>query len=186
MYLTPADLVWHKEGGSTYSAGYKVDSLFKSHGISPMTTLNKPMKGGAAEALEQSGGEKFSDLFRFMGIPAGLSNLVSAGVEQDQAAAELVDVQREEGGLIKDSLFEKLISLAGPEPNIQNGGTRSVVSSSDNDEELTGGASVKKSPRKSVTNQSGKRRRTRRVKKAKVDKPIGSDKKKVKTTRRKR
>ena len=46
MSFTPKDLVWYNEGDNIQSGGYSVDSLFKTLGISPITTENVNMTGG--------------------------------------------------------------------------------------------------------------------------------------------
>lgn len=115
--FTPNELVWYEEGGEIHSAGYKVESLFKSLGIAPMTTLNKPVMDGGCGSCGGDA-ESFSDLFRFMGVPAGLSTVIGRDVSTirgDMAGGGGDnEVRRVEGGLVSASLYDKLVQLAGP------------------------------------------------------------------------
>jgi hypothetical protein len=117
--FTPNELVWYEKGGEIHSSGYKVESLFKTLGIAPMTTLNQPvMNGGCGSCGGDS--ESFSDLFRFMGVPAGLSTVIGRDVSATHG--EMVgggsgsnEIRRVEGGLVPSSLYDKLVQLAGPD-----------------------------------------------------------------------
>lgn len=60
-----------------------------------------------------------SDIFKNIGIPAGLTNSTTT---LDKNIFDLykgvdVDYYRSEGGLVPESLFDKLLKLAGPEQN---------------------------------------------------------------------
>lgn len=119
--FTPNELVWYEKDGEIHSSGYKVESLFKTLGVAPMQTLNEPMNGGRGLNVN-TGEEQVSDLFRFMGVPAGLSAIVSDSVNTDyneMTGGSLNDIEndihRVEKGLISNSLFDKLTELAGPD-----------------------------------------------------------------------
>ena len=157
--FTPNELVWYEEGGQIHSAGYKVESLFKTLGIAPMTTMNAPvMSGGNGNAGETNGDDgNVSDLFRFMGVPAGLSSVIGADVTKTHevmtgGGGDSADVRRTEGGLIPSSLFDKLVKLASPE--------------ADGKDEPTNVKSRKRTTRKrggkKTSGQSGKKRKTRK------------------------
>ena len=156
--FTPNELVWYEEGGQIHSAGYKVESLFKTLGIAPMTTMNAPvMSGGnanAGEVGEDAG--SVSDLFRFMGVPAGLSSVIGSDVsgthEMMTGGGDSADVRRTEGGLVPSSLFDKLVKLAAPEDDGKDVGTN--VKSRKRNTRKRGG--------KKTTGQSGKKRKTRK------------------------
>ena len=111
MSFTPNELVWYEKDGVIHSAGYKVESLFKTLGIAPISTMNKPMNGGGS-----NGDTQFSDLFRFMGVPAGLSTVLSEEVtaNSDSESSFKPEYQRIEGGLMSNSLYDKLMELASP------------------------------------------------------------------------
>lgn len=118
MSLTPKDLVWYNEGGDgdIKSGGYSVDSLFKTLGVSPMTTDNGSgslMTGGGS-----GNGGKVSDMFRNTAIPAGLT-LMSGGAGFGSNKGDnhemTNDIQHAGGGLIPESLFDKLTKLASPD-----------------------------------------------------------------------
>ena len=157
--FTPNELVWYEEGGQIHSAGYKVESLFKTLGIAPMTTMNAPvMSGGNGNAGDTNGDDgNVSDLFRFMGVPAGLSSVIGADVTKTHEVMtgggdDSGDVRRTEGGLIPSSLFDKLVKLASPE--------------SDGKDEATNVKSRKRTTRKrggkKTSGQTGKKRKTRK------------------------
>lgn len=116
--FTPNELVWYEQDGQIHSAGYKVESLFKTLGIAPMTTVNEQGSG-------MTGGGNVSDLFRFMGVPAGLSTVIGDDVstinhEMNGGGSRSSgdrdnDIRRVEGGLVPSSLYDKLVQLAGPD-----------------------------------------------------------------------
>jgi hypothetical protein len=158
--FTPNELVWYEEGGQIHSAGYKVESLFKTLGIAPMTTMNAPVMSGGnanASASDVNGDDgNVSDIFRFMGVPAGLSSVIGSDVSGTHEAmtggGSDADVRRTEGGLVPSSLFDKLVKLAGTEDDEQNGGTN--VKSRKRNTRKRGG--------KKTNGQSGKKRKTRK------------------------
>jgi len=102
MSFSPNELVWYKQEGQTHSAGYSIDSMLARSNMKPLTTLNQPIQNGGSSSTGQ-----FSDLFRFMGVPAGLSTMLGEDIHN-------TNVSVEEGGLVTDSLFDKLLSLASP------------------------------------------------------------------------
>lgn len=115
MSLTPKDLVWYNEGcdGGIKSGGYSVDSLLKTIGVSPMTTDNGSgslMTGGG-----RGNGGKVSDMFRHTAIPAGLTLMSGGGFGSNDSNDRRNDIQHAGGGLIPESLFDKLTKLASPD-----------------------------------------------------------------------
>jgi hypothetical protein len=156
--FTPNELVWYEEGGQIHSAGYKVESLFKTLGIAPMTTLNAPvMSGGNANAGDSNGDDgNVSDLFRFMGVPAGLSSVIGADVngahEMMKGGGSDANIRRTESGIVPSSLFDKLVKLASPEPDSKDPDTN--VKSRKRTTRKRGG--------KKAHGQSGKKRKTRK------------------------
>lgn len=105
MSFSPNELVWYNQDGQTHSAGYSIDSMLAKTNMKPLTTLNEPIHGGGSTSTGQ-----FSDLFRYMGVPAGLSTILGNDIQN-------TNVSLEEGGVVTDSLFDKLMSLAGPSEN---------------------------------------------------------------------
>lgn len=157
--FTPNELVWYEEGGQIHSAGYKVESLFKTLGIAPMTTMNVPVMSGGTASVGQAGEDagSVSDLFRFMGVPAGLSSVIGSDVSgthevMSGGGGDSADVRRTEGGLVPSSLFDKLVKLASPE--------------ADGKDEATNVKSRKRTTRKrggkKTNGQTGKKRKTRK------------------------
>jgi hypothetical protein len=157
--FTPNELVWYEEGGQIHSAGYKVESLFKTLGIAPMTTMNTPVMSGGKASIGEAGEDasSVSDLFRFMGVPAGLSSVIGADVTKTHevmsgGSGDSTDVRRTEGGLIPSSLFDKLVKMASPE--------------ADGKDTVTNVKSRKRTTRKrggkKTSGQTGKKRKTRK------------------------
>lgn len=102
MSFSPNELVWYNQDGQTHSAGFSIDSMLARTNMKPITTLNQPIQQGGTSVTGQ-----FSDLFRYMGVPAGLSTILGDDVQNSNMSTE-------EGGLISGTLFDKLMSLAGP------------------------------------------------------------------------
>jgi hypothetical protein len=103
MSFAPNELVWYNEDGQTHSAGFSIDSLLAKSHIKPLTTLNEPIQYGGGSMTGQ-----VSDLFRYMGVPAGLSNVLGDDVSVSN------ELTTEDAGMVSDSLFDKLLGLAGP------------------------------------------------------------------------
>jgi len=102
MTFAPNELVWYNKDGQTHSAGFSIDSLLAKTDIKPLTTLNEPLQIGGASVSGQ-----FSDLFRYMGVPAGLSTVLADDIQISSSSTE-------DGGVVSESLFDKLLDLAGP------------------------------------------------------------------------
>lgn len=152
MSFSPNELVWYKQDGQTYSAGYSIDSMLAKSRMRPFTTLNQPIQEGGTGGTVASG--QFSDLFRYMGVPVGLSTIVGDEILNTDTTAE-------KGGVVSDSLFDRLLSLASPSEN--------TLSTSENQ---SGG--------------SKKDRRNRKTRRAcQLDAKKSSDRKQHRRTRRK-
>jgi len=113
MSFSPNELVWYKQDGQIHSAGYSIDSMLGKTNVKPLTTLNEPIQQGGSSVSGQ-----FSDLFRFMGVPAGLSTKIAEEMPDSTFSTE-------QAGIVSDSLFDKLMSLVGPtESSVQVGGNK--------------------------------------------------------------
>lgn len=143
MSITPKDLVLYGGKDGIYSGGYKVDGFLKDQGIDPLTTFNRKnnenLKGGKIKGLFDEGDNNtLSGMFVGLGIPAGLSNLMSDTMRKEYTDDEdelLKNCQRAEGGLISNSLYDKLLALSEPSNNNDY---------EDDDLEPVGGSSTKK------------------------------------------
>lgn len=150
MVFDAKELVMTKKNGKMTGNGYTIDSLLMHSGISPMTTENNAnvsQKGGSIGV-----GGKFSDLFRSMGIPIGLSYALSRDVISgiDTHNEKSVNVEKESNGMVADSLYDKLLELAGPpQKNVDD--SVSYV-----------GGSTKKQHRKTKRKTNKAKRQTRR------------------------
>lgn len=119
MTLSANDLVWYEKDGETGSGGYSLSSFFKDIGSSPIRTENgmMAMSGGAGgNGLDDT--SKFSDLFRVMGIPAGLATGLEdelSGASKIGGATHVSNESVENMDVVPEGLYEKLLELAGPE-----------------------------------------------------------------------
>lgn len=125
MNITPKDLVTYKGDNGLYSGGYKLNGLFSENNFPPITTMNENKQfGGNINAM--------SERFNGLGIPAGLSNLMSYSMQKYYPSHSDIknddnttdnhyndDCQHIVVGVLPTSLFDKLLALAGPE-NIEN------------------------------------------------------------------
>lgn len=112
MSFTPKDLVWYNEGDSIQSGGYSVDSLFKTLGVSPITTNNNMTGGSNKDSNSKIGDAKnVSELFKATAVPAGLTMI---GGDSKNNSTDY-DIQYAGQGLINESLFDKLTKLASPD-----------------------------------------------------------------------
>jgi len=151
MVFDAKELVMTKKNGKMTGNGYTIDSLLMHSGISPMTTENNAnvsQKGGSSIGV----GGKFSDLFRSMGIPIGLSYALSRDVMNgaDSGNHKTVTMDKESNGMVADSLYDKLLELAGPpQKNVDD--SVSYV-----------GGSTKKQHRKTKRKTNKAKRQTRR------------------------
>ena len=64
--FTDDDFLFYKAGDVIMSGGYSIDSLLLKEGISPMQTFN------SLENNNQMGGNKPSNIFENLAVPAGL------------------------------------------------------------------------------------------------------------------
>jgi hypothetical protein len=100
------DFVYLKNGDNIESAGYKINSVLLSQGMSPMKTTN--IGDTLAYSSSQTGGN-VSSLLNDFAVPAGLLLL------QQKSLKHYKEDNNDE--VIKDDLFDKLIKLATPIKN---------------------------------------------------------------------
>jgi hypothetical protein len=142
MTLSANDLVWYEKDGETGSGGYSLSSFFKDIGSSPIRTENgmMAMAGGAGgNGLDDT--SKFSDLFRVMGIPAGLATGLEgelSGATKVGGATHVSNESVENMDVVSEGLYEKLLELAGPE------NSEDVKQAHDPEPEQAGGSIAKK------------------------------------------
>lgn len=100
MYMTTSfledELVFYKENNQIKSGGFSVKSTLLNNNISPMTTMNSFSLGG---------GEKFSDAFENLAVPAGLF-FINQKVPKAQ-----YDGYSKSHTAISDDLYDKLFDL---------------------------------------------------------------------------
>ena len=171
MTFTPNELVWYNEGGDMQSGGYSVDSLFKTLGITPISNIDNTstgnMTGGGSKKKQANMKQvkKVSELFGGgMAVPAGLSLLnqdISTLLSKQNNSQHGGDMQSggdnggysttlEGGGLIPESLFDKLTKLVTPDnDNIGNIGNTSNTGNN------TKSRKKNKNTKKKTNNRSG-------------------------------
>lgn len=100
MYMTTSfledELIFYKENDQTKSGGYSVKSALLNNNIAPMTTMNSIILGG---------GEKMSDSFDNLAVPAGLF-FINQKIPKMQAEQKF-----EYHKVIPDDLYDKLFDL---------------------------------------------------------------------------
>lgn len=100
MYMTTSfledELIFYKENDQIKSGGYSVKSTLLNNNISPMTTMNSLILGG---------GEKVSDAFDNLAVPAGLF-FINQKVPKGKN-----DEKFEPHKVIPDDLYDKLFDL---------------------------------------------------------------------------
>lgn len=149
MILTANDFVWYEQDGEVHSAGYSIDSLFKKMGIKPMTTLNESVDGGMVGGCQSNveGSPRFSDLFRTMGVPAGLSTMIGGQMSSG------LETSVHDAGVVPDSLYDRLMGLMTPDQSstITHGGRRKKRTKKNhrlNTKEVKTGSGKKRNTRK--------------------------------------
>jgi hypothetical protein len=90
------ELIFYKENDQIKSGGYSVKSALLNNNISPMTTMNSSILGG---------GEKVSDAFDNLAVPAGLF-FINQRVPKVQQKEKW-----EPHKAIPDDLYDKLFDL---------------------------------------------------------------------------
>ena len=178
MTFTPNELVWYNEGGDMQSGGYSVDSLFKTLGITPISNIDHTstgnMTGGGSKKKQANMKQvkKVSELFGGgMAVPAGLSllnedisTLLSRQNNSQHGGNNSIHTQGnggysttlEGGGLIPESLFDKLTKLVTPD-NDNTGNT------SNNTKSRKKNKNTKKKTNSRTNSKNGKsKRKTKR------------------------
>lgn len=178
MTFTPNELVWYNEGGDMQSGGYSVDSLFKTLGITPISNIDNTstgnMTGGGSKKKQANMKQvkKVSELFGGgMAVPAGLSllnedisTLLSRQNNSQHGGNNVIHSQGngsysttlEGGGLIPESLFDKLTKLVSPD-NDNTGNTSNTTKSRRKNKNTK-----KKTNNRSSSNNGKPKRKTKR------------------------
>ena len=182
MTFTPNELVWYNEGGDMQSGGYSVDSLFKTLGITPISNIDNTstgnMTGGGSKKKQANMKQvkKVSELFGGgMAVPAGLSllnedisTLLSRQNNSQHGGNNVIHSQGngsysttlEGGGLIPESLFDKLTKLVSPDND--NTGNTSNTSNTTKSRRKNKNTKKKTNNRSSSKNGKPKRKTKRR------------------------
>jgi len=101
IHLHPNELIFHKEGNDIISAGFGINSILLSKGLSPILSFsNKTPK--EEESDEDS---SIFKSFKNLAVPLGLftTNKYNRATEEDKC---------EHQGTLSDSMFDKLMQMA--------------------------------------------------------------------------
>ena len=152
MSFSPNELVWYNKDGQTHSAGFSIDSMLARSNMKPITTLNQPIQQGGTSVTGQ-----FSDLFRYMGVPAGLSTILGDDVQN-------TNMSTEEGGVVSGTLFDKLMSLAGPSESSSISTVNQIGGTSKKNDKKSKSKKTRKSSQKGErVSDDKKKKRSRRT-----------------------
>ena len=102
IHLHPNDLIFHKEGNDIISAGFGINSILLSKGLSPILSFSN--KTPREDELESDDSSIFKS-FKNLAIPLGLftTNKYNRATEEDKC---------EHQGTLSDSMFDRLMQMA--------------------------------------------------------------------------
>jgi hypothetical protein len=100
IHLHPNELIFHKEGNDIISAGFGINSILLSKGLSPILSFSNKVK----EESEESDESIFKS-FKNLAVPLGLftTNKYNREMQEDKC---------EHQGTLSDSMFDKLMQMA--------------------------------------------------------------------------
>jgi len=100
IHLHPNDLIFHKEGNDIISAGFGINSILLSKGLSPILSFS-PRK----DEQESDEDSSIFKSFKNLAVPLGLftTNKYNRATEEDKC---------EHQGTLSDSMFDRLMQMA--------------------------------------------------------------------------
>ena len=102
IHLHSDDLIFHKEGDDIISAGFGINSILLSKGLSPILSFsNKTMK---EEELEED--NSIFKSFKNLAVPLGLFTT------NKYTRENIIEEKCEHQGTLPDSMFDKLMQMA--------------------------------------------------------------------------
>ena len=101
IHLHPNDLIFHKEGNDIISAGFGINSILLSKGLSPILSFSLREEDESHESDDTSIFKSFKNL----AVPLGLftTNKYNRETQEDKC---------EHQGTLPDSMFDRLMQMA--------------------------------------------------------------------------
>jgi hypothetical protein len=98
IHLHPNDLIFHKEGNDIISAGFGINSILLSKGLSPILSFSNKIPN-------ESDDSSIFKSFKNLAVPLGLftTNKYNRATEEDKCQHQ---------GTLSDSMFDKLMQMA--------------------------------------------------------------------------
>jgi hypothetical protein len=98
--FTDDDFLFYKDGDVIMSGGYSIDSLLLKEGISPMQTFN------SLENNNQMGGNKASNIFENLAVPAGLLYINKKNIGSYSSLSDYKETK-----MLPDNIFDEFMSM---------------------------------------------------------------------------
>lgn len=98
--FTDDDFLFYKAGDVIMSGGYSIDSLLLKEGISPMQTFN------SLENNNQMGGNKASNIFENLAVPAGLLYINKKNIGSYSSLSDYKETK-----MLPDNIFDEFMSM---------------------------------------------------------------------------
>ena len=98
--FTDDDFLFYKAGDVIMSGGYSIDSLLLKEGISPMQTFN------SLENNNQMGGNKPSNIFENLAVPAGLLFINKKNIGSYSSLSDYKETK-----MLPDNIFDEFMSM---------------------------------------------------------------------------
>lgn len=98
--FTADDFLFYKAGDVIMSGGYSIDSLLLKEGISPMQTFNSLENGN------QMGGNKASNIFENLAVPAGLLFINKKNIGSYSSLSDYKETK-----MLPDNIFDEFMNM---------------------------------------------------------------------------
>jgi hypothetical protein len=98
--FTDDDFLFYKAGDVIMSGGYSIDSLLLKEGISPMQTFN------SLENNNQMGGNKPSNIFENLAVPAGLLFINKKNIGSYSSLSDYKETK-----MLPDNIFDEFMNM---------------------------------------------------------------------------
>lgn len=104
IHLHSNDLIFHKEGNDIISAGFGINSILLSKGLSPILSFSNKIFDNESDNQSDEDSSIFKS-FKNLAVPLGLftTNKYNRATEEDKC---------EHQGTLPDSMFDKLMQMA--------------------------------------------------------------------------
>ncbi len=106
IHLHPNDLIFHKEGNDIISAGFGINSILLSKGLSPILSFSNKITRKENESDESDDSSIFKS-FKNLAVPLGLFT-----TNKYNQTTKCEKEECEHQGTLPDSMFDKLMQMA--------------------------------------------------------------------------